>query len=85
MIQNARFWSLVIIILMTGLLFLNYSNRIDYVKLSDYRPPNPTPGTSITCASFSTQKEAQDYFDANGASFSGLDGDRDGIVCESLP
>ncbi len=41
------------------------------------------------CADFSTQGEAQRYFQAGGGSaghnFLGLDEDGDGFVCESLP
>ncbi len=43
----------------------------------------------MNCDDFLTQKEAQDYFVSNGGSsannVNGLDDDRDGIVCESLP
>ena len=80
-------WIAVIILLMSGLLFLNYSNNIDYVKLDDYRIPNPTAGAAVTCAMFQTQKEAQEFFDSSDAVANkyGLDGDHDGQVCESLP
>jgi Excalibur calcium-binding domain len=41
------------------------------------------------CSDFSTQQEAQQYFDSNGGSPSnnvdGLDADHDGVACESLP
>ena len=41
------------------------------------------------CSDFSTQQEAQQYFDSHGGSPSnnvdGLDADHDGVACESLP
>ncbi len=41
------------------------------------------------CPSFSTQEEAQQYFQDGGGSadnnYNGLDRDRDGIACEDLP
>ena len=42
----------------------------------------------MNCSDFSTQAAAQDYYIARGGPASdpeGLDGDRDGIACESLP
>jgi len=51
-----------------------------------------SPGATIAdknCSDFSTQQEAQQYFDSNGGSPSnnvdGLDADHDGVACESLP
>jgi hypothetical protein len=45
--------------------------------------------TDRDCSDFATQQDAQAYFDQNGGSPSnnvdGLDADRDGIACESLP
>lgn len=45
--------------------------------------------TDRDCADFSTQGEAQDYFDRNGGSptnnVDNLDADGDGIACENLP
>jgi endonuclease YncB( thermonuclease family) len=41
------------------------------------------PAQAVTCASFKTQEEAQAYMELYGAKK--LDGDKDGIACESLP
>lgn len=45
-------------------------------------------GTDRDCADFSSQQEAQDYFDENGGSATNnvdrLDDDGDGIACEAL-
>src|SRR5689334_9369342 len=45
--------------------------------------------TDKNCSDFSTQEQAQQYFDSNGGSPSnnvdGLDADHDGVACESLP
>ena len=37
------------------------------------------------CSDFETQAEAQNVYDQCGSDVSRLDGDNDGIVCESLP
>jgi hypothetical protein len=46
-------------------------------------------GADRDCPDFSSQEEAQDYFDENGGSatnnFDLLDADGDGIACEDLP
>lgn len=42
-------------------------------------------GGNRTCASFQYQQDAQSYFASNRSSARGLDGDSDGIACESLP
>jgi micrococcal nuclease len=55
--------------------------------------PTPTPVSSThvdkDCSDFKTHSEAQAYFDAGGGSssnnYDGLDGDHDGIACETLP
>src|SRR4051794_28385075 len=50
----------------------------------------PTATTSDkNCSDFSTQQQAQQYFDSHGGSRSnnvdGLDRDHDGVACETLP
>ena len=86
MAKDSRLWTIVIIFLMGGLLFANYSNRIEYVKLKDYRTPSVTSETQVSCDNFLTQKEAQDFFLTSGSDdLHHLDGDNDGKVCESLP
>lgn len=46
-------------------------------------------GTKLRCTDFKTQQEAQWYFDAEGGArnpeTAPLDGDKDGVACESLP
>jgi len=37
------------------------------------------------CADFDTQQEAQEFFEAEGGQWHGLDGDNDGVACETLP
>jgi micrococcal nuclease len=39
---------------------------------------------SYNCDDFATQEEAQDHFDSQG-DVDGLDGDGNGVACESLP
>jgi hypothetical protein len=43
----------------------------------------PSASARARCQDFSTQAEAQAYMQANGATY--LDGDSDGVACESLP
>lgn len=86
MAKQGLFWSVVIAFLMSTLLWLNFSNSLEYVKIRKY--PNINPGTNVTCKNFLTQKDAQDFFNANGGpgiDKYNLDGDKDGEVCESLP
>jgi len=45
----------------------------------------PCAATDCDCADFATQAEAQACFDAYPDDPFGLDGDNDGIACESLP
>ena len=40
---------------------------------------------SIRCSDFPDQPSAQKWFDADRATFAGLDGDGDGTACEDLP
>lgn len=86
MAKQGLFWSVIIVFLMSVLLWLNFSNSLEYVKIRKY--PNINPGTNVTCKNFLTQKDAQDFFNANGGpgiDKYNLDGDKDGEVCESLP
>ncbi|EKD90265.1 MAG: hypothetical protein ACD_31C00055G0003 [uncultured bacterium] len=86
MAKQGFFWSTVIVFLMSALLWLNFSIGSDYVKIRKY--PSIAPGTVVTCKNFLTQKDAQDFFIANGGpgiDKYNLDGDKDGRVCESLP
>lgn len=39
----------------------------------------------LNCSDFDTQEEAQDVFDDDPTDPNGLDGDNDGVACESLP
>ena len=86
MAKNSFFWSVAIVFLMSALLWLNFSIGPEYVKIRKY--PNINPGSNITCKNFLIQKDAQDFFTANGGpgiDKYNLDGDKDGKVCESLP
>ena len=44
----------------------------------------PANAKGVVCADFSSQAEAQRYFDAKKAGYQRLDRDKDGIACESL-
>jgi hypothetical protein len=44
----------------------------------------PTAGDTLNCSDFSTQAEAQAVLDRDRSDPNGLDGDGDGIACESL-
>jgi|GEM_PF-6894899 len=46
--------------------------------------PDPSGGLDLDCADFTDQSEAQGYLDADPSDPSGLDGDADGVACESL-
>jgi beta-lactamase superfamily II metal-dependent hydrolase len=50
-------------------------------------PPAPasTPTGDLDCADFATQQGAQETLDADPSDPNGLDGEGDGIPCESLP
>jgi len=54
-------------------------------------PGNPSSLTETRdydCSDFSTQKEAQAFFESNGGSSRDphkLDQDKDGVACETLP
>lgn len=54
--------------------------RVSYLV----RPASGEPAP-LTCRAFKTQADAQLALRANPAGLSGLDGDNDGIACESLP
>lgn len=50
--------------------------------------PLPAVGTDRDCPDFSTQREAQRFFESQGGPASdphNLDRDKDGVVCETLP
>ena len=47
--------------------------------------PSPDDGLDYDCADFATQAEAQDFYDQDPSDPSGLDGDYNGIACESNP
>ena len=66
-------------------------DRAEYVRNdnpAETRAYLPTGGADMDCSDFSTQREAQEFFEANGGPASdphNLDRDGDGRVCESLP
>lgn len=41
------------------------------------------PAMAVSCKSFSSQAQAQQYFNSKQAGYKKLDRDRDGIACES--
>ncbi|OGG85844.1 hypothetical protein A2392_00275 [Candidatus Kaiserbacteria bacterium RIFOXYB1_FULL_46_14] len=59
------------------------------VRTSQIVPTYPSGHMDKDCSDFSTQAEAQAHFEAGGGSptydYDRLDGDHDGVVCESLP
>lgn len=77
--------NLVWIILIIGILFIGIWWLISYDNSS-------SNGSSVIndrdCSDFSTQREAQAFFELNGGTTSDphrLDRDKDGKVCETLP
>ncbi len=48
-------------------------------------PSNTLAQDVFNCDDFDTQQEAQDELNANPSDPNGLDGDSDGVACESLP
>lgn len=48
-------------------------------------PSAPSGGGDLDCSDFATQAEAQDVLDADPSDPNGLDGEGDGVPCESLP
>lgn len=70
------------------------SNYLDAPPVSDGSVSNPQfrsdnvelPESDYDCSDFSTQEEAQDFFEEAGSGDPhNLDRDSDGVVCESLP
>ncbi len=49
------------------------------------RSPEPATAGDLDCSDFATQEEAQEVLDANPSDPNYLDGEGDGIPCESLP
>ena len=54
-----------------------------------YYKPAGWDGSDLNCSDFDTHAHAQDFFTGTGGSKSedpyGLDGDHDGLACETLP
>jgi competence protein ComEC len=60
--------------------------RTEPVQESTSEPsPEAAPTGDLDCADFATQEEAQAVLDANPSDPNYLDGEGDGIACESLP
>jgi hypothetical protein len=53
------------------------------VALAQSRGPSGADG-SFNCEDFDTQPQAQAFFDADPSDPNGLDGEGDGVPCESL-
>jgi hypothetical protein len=47
--------------------------------------PDYSSGNNMNCSDFSTQGEAQAYYNAQVGDPDGLDADHDGVACEALP
>ena len=52
---------------------------------SDLPPRSGGPSDPYDCSDFDSQSQAQEYFESVSGDPSGLDGDGDGVACESLP
>jgi hypothetical protein len=56
---------------------------------SFYKPPGWDGHSDVNCSAFDTHAHAQSFFKGTGGSTSsdryGLDGDHDGVACETLP
>ena len=81
--------SAVVIILIGGNAFLNGVNKSSSVKKETrlFSSFNPFSRDDKDCSDFNTQRNAQEFFEANGGPGSdphNLDRDKDGKVCESL-
>ena len=66
---------------------INSSSQKTDTQVSN-SPSNINAGGDKDCSDFKTQKEAQEFFIANGGPASDphkLDQDKDGVACESLP
>lgn len=64
------------------------SNNLQLTVNNSHAANNKSIEGDKDCKDFKTQKEAQDFFVANGGPGSDphkLDSDKDGVVCESLP
>ena len=57
---------------------------ISLSRISDRTPAYDSYG-DYDCSDFSSQWEAQDFYEEDTSDPSGLDGDNDGVACESLP
>lgn len=67
----------IVIIIFVGYLIFRNSKSFYNTESGDY-----------DCSDFSTQKEAQKFFEAEGGpqkDYHNLDKDGDGVACESLP
>jgi hypothetical protein len=96
-IQNSVFTALEIgcfkVYATMGFDAISNTVQIDVGGVCGTTVPTPTPSTpvfisNVTCSNFSRWRDAQDYYLAwrsTQAAARQLDGDSDGIACESLP
>jgi len=61
------------------------SIALTVVALIHARPVSAYGANIYNCSDFSTQEEAQSVLDADSSDPNHLDGDSDGVACESLP
>ena len=95
--KGFRIWIAALFILLVGALGLELTGN-DY-DLSTFEKINKTNDETwligeecnkdkFNCSNFDTQQDAQDLFEKCGGlenDPNGLDGDKDGLVCEGLP
>lgn len=61
------------------------TRRAEVATSADTASDDDVTGGDLDCSDFSTQSEAQDVLSAGPGDSNGLDGDSDGVACESLP
>ena len=77
--------SLILCVLVSAGLLAGCSNSDDWSTERSYLKDG---SRDYDCSDFSSQEEAQEFFEAEGGSSEdphGLDRDGDGVACESLP
>ena len=79
--KKSPIWILLLVgALLIGLWWLMFKNNSS--------PSKPTVANDRDCSDFSTQKEAQAFFELSGGLGRDphkLDQDKDGVACETLP
>jgi hypothetical protein len=71
-----------------ALIGLGLAGGAGWLALSNFADDSPSAFVDRNCADFATQQEAQSFFENAGGPNEDphrLDGDGDGIACETLP